>query len=140
MDMTLHVSIIILSALAADELCRIDIAECRFVAATQAQDKKLTEYEKAVQGLYGKTIKANLPTKQLLLLCTPDAQTRLGPFTVYHYERIAGYDGLTIIAKNDVLVRAVAWSCMSVETYFDEMTSADEKEYRRLRKEHADKE
>jgi len=99
---------------------------------------ELTNYQKAMRGLSRKEIRADLPAEKMLDLCIPTSKRTLGRFTEYDYEMLPGYHGLTIIAKNGLLKRATVWSCTYTQTYFNELTPDDEKQYQKLRIDNVD--
>lgn len=50
-------------------------------------------------------------------------------YTEYQHGFTGGLGhGLTIVAKNDRLVKAYSWSCLGGDTFFNSMTEAEEKE------------
>lgn len=96
------------------------------------KERDCTEYEKAIRGLRRKEIHSNLRFEKMFALCVPTWRWTVGPFTGYEFDCIPGYHGLTIVAKNGLLVRATEWSCTYVRVHFDEMTADDERYYRKL--------
>jgi uncharacterized protein (TIGR03067 family) len=102
------------------------------------KESQPTDYQKAIRGLRANKIYAGLSSDKLLDLCIPTAKRTLGRFTEYEFQLLPGYHGLSIIAKNGVLQRAVEWSCTYSRTYFDELTADDEKLYQKLRRENED--
>ena len=103
-----------------------------------AQELHLTNYQSAMRGLTLKEIRGNLPSEKMFDLCIPTSKRTLGRFTEYEFDCQPGYMGLTIIAKDGRLKRAVEWSCTYARTHFDELTADDEKHYQKLRKDNVD--
>jgi hypothetical protein len=93
----------------------------------------MTNYQKAIRGLFLKEIRGNLPWEKMFDLCIPTSKRTLGRFTEYEFVCLPGYHGLTIIAKDGRLKRAVEWSCTYVRRHFDELTADDVKDYEKLR-------
>jgi len=94
-----------------------------------------TNYEKAASELARKGIHSGMHAEKMLELCIPATKRAMGSFMEYEFVGMPGYSGLTIIAKNSVLARAVYWECVRSRVYFDELTPADEKLYQKLREE-----
>jgi hypothetical protein len=96
---------------------------------------ELNNGQKAKRALANKEIRPDLPPEKMLDLCVPSARRTIGRFTEYEYELLPGYCGLTIIAKDGRLKRAIEWGCTDTQIYFDELAPDDEKQYRKVRKE-----
>jgi hypothetical protein len=63
-------------------------------------------------------------------LVTPVDRIEFGAFAEFRHGFIGGLGhGVTIISKNDRLVKAYSWSCCGGDSFFNTMTSAEEKTY-----------
>lgn len=82
--------------------------------------------------LKSREIRAGDSAEKLLDFGIPSTRRMLGRYIEFNFEFMPGYWGLSMVAKDGVLRRAVEWECTFSCTYFDSMTSAEEAEYRRL--------
>ncbi len=67
----------------------------------------------------------------LFAISAPDRLETIGPFVECTFTGFVGYQHLTVIAKNDGLVRAIDSGCTYDNLFFDEMTPEDNAEYER---------
>ena len=99
---------------------------------------EVTKYQTAMRGLVTKQIRGNHSIEKMFDLCVPDSRRQLDRFTEYEFELLPGYHGLTILAKDDRLMRATEWSCTYARTYFDELSAEDEKHYQKVREDNVE--
>ena len=112
-------------------ICLALMFPCQFIHGGE-KEADLTNYQKALRGLARKDIRAGLSSEKMLDMCIPTSKRGLGQFTEYEFDLLPGYHGLTIIAKNGLLKRAIEWSCTNNQTYFNELTADDSKQYHKL--------
>jgi hypothetical protein len=98
----------------------------------QEKPNELTGYHKAILSLDAKEIRGGLPAEKMLDLCIPTSKRTLGRFTEYSFELLPGYHGLSLLAVDGLLKRAIEWSCAYTRTYFSELSADEEKSYYNL--------
>lgn len=91
-----------------------------------------TNYQRAMRGLDAKEIRAGQTAEHLLDRCLPTSRRTVGRFTLYVFELLPGYHGISVLAKDGRLQRAVEYSCTYTRTYFDALTPDDAREYAKL--------
>lgn len=88
-------------------------------------------YVRAMEALKRKEIRPGMSVADLFAISAPDRLETIGPFVECTFTGFVGYQHLTVIAKNDGLVRAIDSGCTYDNLFFDEMTPEDNAEYER---------
>lgn len=101
-------------------------------AAGGQKERGLTDYQKLHRALVEKTLRADAPVRELLDLCAPTSRRDLGEFTEFGFELMPGYRGLSFVAKNGRLKRAIEYDCTHGGTFFDTLTPAEMRQYQAL--------
>jgi hypothetical protein len=125
---------LVLSLVCLQLLCSVR----RLYSGEKEPDFRPYNYREAIRALAKKHIRANLSSEKMLDLCIPSQRCTLGRFTWYVFESIPNYHGLTIIAKDGLLIYAREWSCTYARNHFDKTTPEDMTEMRELHEKNRD--
>jgi hypothetical protein len=97
--------------------------------AQQISEQLRSELETTRTNIENGQIHVDLPVATYLKIASPCEIQRYDGFTEYQHGFTGGLGyGLTVVAKNDSLVKAYSWSCLGGDTYFNSMTKSEETE------------
>jgi hypothetical protein len=87
-------------------------------------------YRRCIDAIQSGQIYPGQSVIELLERSDPLVMTRAGRFKSFHYNPIPGYDGVTVVTKDEHVARAFSWNDYSEpRVFFDTMTDEDRKEW-----------